>query len=1616
MSKKQVRQMIEELTAKLCAREFLAASNLSRESVLMLMNREYWEGQLGRIFPIKRRIQCREIYEICREPMSLIGREPRDGWMKFTYQYVCHILYPDEEFSRQAEPYAAGALFYLAVLQFIFDKEREVLPFEPMVDFAFLSEEEALSYESYTEYKKFKNAFYKEYIYEMMRLNAEVTPFRTLEHIAGVHYVAMTVARGLYEAGVPIDLTLTSGAAAGHDLGKFGCKPNERVPYLHYYYTNQWFNRHRMEYTGHIAANHSTWDLEPENLSVESLVLIYADFRVKQSRGEDGREITYISSLDEAFEIILSKLDNVDEAKLNRYRFVYARLHDFETYMRSLGVDVNLDKKPVKTPPMPDISLRNTEQIVDSLIFMGVEHNIDVMHRMGAERQFGNLLEAARSEKNWKNVRAYLNIFQEYFPYTNDIQKEQTLYFLYELLMHKEGDIRTQAARLIGNVIAQFNAGYRKERPADMPDIADQKAIELWKTFLSMIICPDHKLTVQHKRRIGYNLKQVLSSMVEHAASADIEGFLQEFLRWYEAPEKRESGEAFVLLDALHNMPFERCSRENMEWMAEFACYYAVPRENSFEGLIIAAWRAFKLITAEVRDELFCETIAEIVEHEAIAEDDISRTFLQYRILSNLGRNVSRQEEALYGRDVVSDIFLDNLKMATPWVLKAVNIKLLVDQVDHGKKEHILHIAAHLSNLIKVSEYVVVRHDAGRALLRLAPLLTADQRNEIVVELLKGLEVGEYEFSKYIPEYLGQLALWLPPEQLEEVLTYLRGLMANANDRVVSVALDTVGVLTEYYPRYKERFAEDEGTARERLGRLLGMVLGGLANHRETVRQEALLVTGQYMFGSRRLNDHEKMEIFALTHKKLLFLINENKGGELTAFYRAAALSNICRFITAYRLTIGQMEIEERKKVAFFPGTFDPFTLSHKGIVREIRDLGYEVYLAVDEFSWSKKTQPHLIRRQIVNMSVADEFHVNLFPDDIPVNIANPSDLKRLKEVFAGRTVYVVVGSDVIANASSYRKPPEKNSIHSMNHIAFRRVGDRRSDNKYNREMMSLITGELIELELPEYLEDISSTKIRENIDLNRDISNLIDPVVQEYIYFNGLYLREPEYKPILRARAIGFEEKEKLSEEDEAAALEYIFSDEADGRGLLKRLQESDGTFLLLRNTVEDNRLTGLLKMRSVMPEELFKVLGSVSMADMVRRHTLGSILLITGIYAEPDSAIYDPEQLLLTEALAKALEQHCSYAMFLPEEEPGEASQGAVIRQGFAEAENFEGKRRLWLVDMHAPLVLVQNLETTLKEPFSSSPRILRAIHKAHRELQAAMTRLYPGQLVLSLSASVIYHRLVDKITQINQVPGEPTTPRVLGNDMCVPFGKILRGKVVPNTVTKTIHTDKVYEPDLDSYRIEAFPYYSPLRSQVRTIKSFGRPVILVDDLLHKGGRFDALEPYLREEGVEVKKVLLGMISGYGRDAMATRGFEADSIYSIPNLKFWFVESTLYPFIGGDTVRRDTMKVAGLMPSVNIVLPYMVPPLKGCSEESLFELSACCVRNSRDILLALESEYRALFGRNLTLSRLSEAVILPLCPDKGDCINYDPNLAASVYLDNDLEMLHRISQLKNL
>ena len=457
----------------------------------------------------------------------------------------------------------------------------------------------------------------------------------------------------------------------------------------------------------------------------------------------------------------------------------------------------------------------------------------------------------------------------------------------------------------------------------------------------------------------------------------------------------------------------------------------------------------------------------------------------------------------------------------------------------------------------------------------------------------------------------------------------------------------------------------------------------------------------------------------------------------------------------------------------------------------------------------------------------------------------------------------------------------------------------------------------------------------------------------------------------------------------------------------------DSRDSVLVLRHTLPGERILGFLTLRTVNDRGLYGAFGDEDLADAVRCRAAGRIRLLTGLYlARIPNFSYDAGQLLLTEALSQAMGEDCGYAAWYGPA-AGEEMLDLLARQGFVQIAGTE-ERPLLLVDMRSPAVLLQNIPTTLKEPFSSDLQVLTAIRKAHHQLQRAICGLYPGALVLSLNAEVIYHRLVGKLTDLNGVPAEPTVPRVLGPKMCVPFGKILRGSAVPNTVTKTVHTDKVFAPDLKSFTIQAFPGYAPLESQIRTIRSFRRPVMLVDDLIHSGNRIQALDPLFRQEGVDIDRCVVGLLSGRGRDLMAARGREVDSVYYIPNMRAWFVESTMYPFIGGDTVGGARASVPGLTPAVNLILPYAFPKFyKECGREAVFAFSMACLTNGRDILLALESAYRERYARNLTLSRLSEAVILPLSPDKGNCLLYDASLPASMCLENDLKMLLRMREL---
>ena len=245
-----------------------------------------------------------------------------------------------------------------------------------------------------------------------------------------------------------------------------------------------------------------------------------------------------------------------------------------------------------------------------------------------------------------------------------------------------------------------------------------------------------------------------------------------------------------------------------------------------------------------------------------------------------------------------------------------------------------------------------------------------------------------------------------------------------------------------------------------------------------------------------------------------------------------------------------------------------------------------------------------------------------------------------------------------------------------------------------------------------------------------------------------------------------------------------------------------------------------------------------------------------------------------------------------------------------------------------------------------------------------------------------------------------------------MCVPFGKILKGVRLPDTVTKELYTEKLYNSRLEGFEIKEFPNYPSLITQIRSIKSFQKPVILVDDIYHKGFRVSKIHELLDEEKVDVSDIIVGVISGKGSDLARENQRNVKAVYNVPNMRAWILESDIYPFVGGDGIqsRDEEAHYASLLPSVNTILPYQVPSfLEGASREAFFKMSRICLENSRDLYLTLEKIYRETCHRALTLRRLSEVFAEPRYPESGASVSMDGDRLVSDLITAEIDRLER-------
>lgn len=1593
----------QEIIKSYCDRNWLRSSGFSRDDV---KNAEsiFAEAasELLELADEKGRLHSQDILKVwenhLRRPFSDVPEEdPKDGWLMHTYMYLRNNLFPHLDPPEDADEFESGRRNLLRFIRGIYVYERKNCSFDPTRDMLLLSDREITSNGFSTDYIRMKRLIRDNYVYEFMRIGAEITPFNTLGHISGVHYVALYTARQLHSAGVPVDLGLISAAAASHDIGKYGCRKHEerRVPYLHYYYTDYCLGRCGLKNIAHIAANHSTWDLELEDLSVESLLLIYADFRTKSTR-EDGKEIIHFYSLKEAFDVILSKLDNVYEAKRLRYIRVYNKLKDFEDYIKEHGVHTEIEDRadsyprectePV-IPASRELVLLDRGNITEQIKYRAIDHNIRVMSKFRSDQEFAGLIEAARSELDWKSVRTYINILREYSTYMTDSQKAVTLRFLYENLAHQESDIREQTADAMGFIVAKYREEYKKELPEDIPASDDNITnLSMFGQYLEMLMKPDRKYTDAHKKWITASTDFFVRSVTENCRPSCRHRYF-EILKAYYLPENYNNDKTrtaaeheeklIVLMNTALIIDADFCTDEFRSCVSDFIDDVMGNVSESLDLIALEVLEHYGVITSEEHDK---------------------------RIRSILGLAEGRLSD-----EQMSSLFLDNLKLQVTWNIKMANMRIMKQSaLGSESRSDLMQIATHFSNLIKVSETVTVRKSAGEALLSIIGRMSMDQRNELMLELFNGLERDDYQFSGLIPDYLGIIILQLNHEEFDEVIYELGKMIDAGNDRAAQAALNTIAVALENSTDF-DLYKEDV----QRRIHMLGLLMKGFASRRDTVSREAIRALGIHIFGSSNLSLNEKRMLASHCFKRILTILPEASAASEIVFYNnAVALNYIYRYITEYRAEIGVPDFAPEKPAAFFPGTFDPFSLGHKAIATTIRDMGFEVFLAIDEFSWSKKTLPHMLRRDILQMSIADEEGLYIFPDDIPVNIANPGDLGRLRGFFPGRELYIAVGSDVVINASAYKKEPEENSIHSFNHIVFAR-----ETRKIEADGESYpILGKVIELKLDKFYEDISSTKIRENVDLGRDISEYIDLAAQKYIYDNNLYVREPAYKHEVQAKELNIHTYEPGENTDTEYFRRVLGRKDERYDQMIDYLSRKDIRLVTIETA--DHKLSAAAGANRIKTSDLLDEFGDLEIASYIRSNSGGETAVIGAFYVAGGEKVSYLRQILLTELMTSLIARDYSYAVFHPVcgNAADPLSVATLTKQGFINISD-NPDDPIYAVDMRNPIAIFRDADTVIKAPLNKDARVQKAFEKAHDDLLSVFRDIYPGKLLLSFNTSAVYSKIVDLTAAANGVSVIPDPMRRRGPYIAVPFGKALSDVVVPNTVTKAMRTEKYFRNDLEGFDVRESVNYQTLDEQARTIKSFARPVILIDDLLHSGQRMNKIEPVLRRNDVDVHKVIVGLLTGNARDRMKMIGRETESAYFIPSITMWLNERDCYPFIGGDSIdgpvnafdqdEHDTKEHA----SINLVLPYTGVSFVGDGDpDVIYRYSLQCLENAHLILRVLEEQYQKTFERKLTLRRLGAVITNPRRPILGSGLAYDENIAPSVYVENEIRRLKRL------
>ncbi len=183
--------------------------------------------------------------------------------------------------------------------------------------------------------------------------------------------------------------------------------------------------------------------------------------------------------------------------------------------------------------------------------------------------------------------------------------------------------------------------------------------------------------------------------------------------------------------------------------------------------------------------------------------------------------------------------------------------------------------------------------------------------------------------------------------------------------------------------------------------------------------------------------------------------------------------------------------------------------------------------------------------------------------------------------------VNIIAGEDSLINNDAYWD--KGNKIFELDHILFEReVAVEENKNKIT-EHLEWFSGDVRIEKLPRKFESISSKQIRRNIDKGWDISDLIDPLAQSFVYERNMYKNEPQFKEIATVRSVQVGASNELNEDLIQEILNETPIQEERLRRIVDRWEPNGyGRILIMRDMEREGSITGLVYLGVSMQTKL--------------------------------------------------------------------------------------------------------------------------------------------------------------------------------------------------------------------------------------------------------------------------------------------------------------------------------------------------------------------------------------------------------------------------------------------